>query len=548
MGVHYRWELPNIVRAQLRLAHDLREDLVTLQLAYADDVRAIWSSYPEVAAAECELHRAEETAAAASEQVSAERVRLRSKRVGAELTTQLAEARADVKATRQARRDAIARVKDNAAQRLRERTATLLAAQKQLYRRYCQDNDLYWATYNDVFRNHKTAVQRIRRQRLEGKPATLRHHRFDGTGTITVQLQRTAAMPPRSPRLLSDPAGRYHNFLVLPWIDPDRWAAMTRAEQRAAGRVVVRMRAGTVNGQPQWIDIPVQAHRWLPADAEILNAVDRRSGCGTICTVVDHCPYRLAHSGGRRCCRCASGVAGYRTWNPALRRRSTQPLDISGRLSNVMVTDDGVTGSIVVPRSISGRLERHAVTAAARADSFNAVCDKLAAWLDEHGPQPYRDGNITGEQVRRWRSPARLAAVAIAWRDDHSRGVIAAVLEEWRSTDRKAWDGQEHGRRRALGHRDDLYRQIGALLAAQSAHVVVDDINIAAIAGSRLFPDDVPASLQQRIDRRRFHAAPASCVTRSAAAAAAVSAGRCRGGQGPVTGACRELRSREPRR
>ena len=55
---------------------------------------------------------------------------------------------------------------------------------------------------------------------------------------------------------------------------------------------------------------------------------------------------------------------------------------------------------------------------------------------------------------------------------------------------------------------NDLYRQIGALLAAQSAHVVVDDINIAAIAGSRRVRDDVPASLRQRIDRRRFHAAP----------------------------------------
>ena len=384
MGVHYRWELPNIVRAQLRLAHDLREDLVTLQLAYADDVRAIWSSYPEVAAAESELHRAEETAAAASEQVSAERVRLRSKRVGAELTTQLAEARADVKATRQARRDAIARVKDNAAQRLREHTATLLAAQKQLYRRYCQDNDLYWATYNDVFRNHKTAVQRIRRQRLEGKPATLRHHRFDGTGTITVQLQRTAAMPPRSPRLLSDPAGRYHNFLVLPWIDPDRWAAMTRAEQRAAGRVVVRMRAGTVDGQPQWIDIPVQAHRWLPADAEILNArltVDR---------VAARLSARLSITARIGSPTAADGAAvavhlGWRDTERGIRVatwRSTQPLDISGRLSNVMVTDDGVTGSIVVPRSISGRLERHAVTAAARVDS-----DSRRASFPSHLPR-----------------------------------------------------------------------------------------------------------------------------------------------------------------
>lgn len=417
MGVHYRWKLPDVVRAQLRLAHDLREDLVTLQLAYEDDVRAIWSSYPMVAAAESELRRAEQTAAAVGEQVAAERVRLRSKKIGAELTTQLAEARADTKAARQARRDAIAQVKDAAAQHLRNRTATLLADQKQLYRRYCQDNDLYWATYNDVFRNHKTAVQRIRRQRLEGKPATLRHHRFDGTGTITVQLQRTAAMPPRSPQILSDPLGRYRNFLVLPWIDPDHWAAMTRAEQRAAGRVVVRMRAGIVEGQPQWIDIPVQAHRWLPADAEILNARL------TVGRVAARLSARLSITAriGSPTAAPGAAVAVHLGWRETQRGtrvatwRSTHPLDISGPLSNVMITNDGVTGSIVVPRSISARLERHAVTAAARPESFNAVRDKLAAWLDEHGPLPYRDGHLTGDEVRRWRSPARLAALAIAW-------------------------------------------------------------------------------------------------------------------------------------
>jgi hypothetical protein len=213
-----------------------------------------------------------------------------------------------------------------------------------------------------------------------------------------------------------------------------------------------------------------------------------------------------------------------------------------------MVTDDGVTGSVVVPQSISGRLERHAVTAAARAESFNAVRDKLASWLDERGPLPYRDGNITGEEVRRWRSPARLAAVAIAWRDDPSRSEIAGVLEEWRSADRKVWDGQEHGRRRALGYRDDLYRQVGALLASQAARVVVDDINVAAIAGSRRIRDDVRAGLQQLVGSAPFSRGSQSASRRDhCSCPRRRSASRCRAGQAPVAGACR-VRSREPGR
>jgi hypothetical protein len=207
-GVHYRWQLPDVLRVQLRLAHNLREDLVTLQQDYEEDLRAIWSSYPVVAAAEADLQQAEQTAAAAHEQVKAERIRLRSSTVNSALTAQLADAREALKAARQTRRTAIASVKDAAAQRRRDRTAKLLADQKQLYRRYCQEDDLYWGTYNDVFRNHKTAVQRIRRQRLDGKPATLRHHRFDGTGTITVQLQRTAAMPPRASKAKTLPTAR----------------------------------------------------------------------------------------------------------------------------------------------------------------------------------------------------------------------------------------------------------------------------------------------------------------------------------------------------
>lgn len=41
MGVHYRWQLPDVLRQQLRLAHDLREGLVRLQLAYDEDIKTL---------------------------------------------------------------------------------------------------------------------------------------------------------------------------------------------------------------------------------------------------------------------------------------------------------------------------------------------------------------------------------------------------------------------------------------------------------------------------------------------------------------------------
>ncbi|MGC5258916.1 hypothetical protein ACPXCG_21455 [Gordonia sp. DT218] len=49
MGVHYRWELPEVVRVQLELAHQLREDLVTAQLETDAAIGAVWSKFPQVA-------------------------------------------------------------------------------------------------------------------------------------------------------------------------------------------------------------------------------------------------------------------------------------------------------------------------------------------------------------------------------------------------------------------------------------------------------------------------------------------------------------------
>lgn len=77
-----------------------------------------------------------------------------------------------------------------------------------------------------------------------------------------------------------------------------------------------------------------------------------------------------------------------------------------------------------------------------------------------------------------------------------------------RAADRRLWESSEHGRRRALGRRDDLYRQVAAVLAAQAATVVVDDTGIADLARGAVSRSDLPNQTQQAIDRRRDHAAP----------------------------------------
>lgn len=528
MGVHYRWQIPEVVRQQLRLAHSLREDLVTLQLAYDEDIKAIWSSYPTVAAAEAHVAATEAEAIAANEALKAARSAARGKRVNTAITERLHDARTALKAARHARREAIADVRQDAAQRRRDRGAQLAAEQKALYRTYCQHGDptLFWATFNSVMDEHKAAVRRIQQQRAQGRPAALRHHRFDGTGTLAVQLQRTAGAPPRTPMLLADPAGRYHNVLHLPWVDPDQWASMTRAEQRRAGRITVRMRCGSLGGQPQWIDLPVQAHRWLPQDADITRAKLTVTRLGADLQARLSITARLPHPTVPRRGDLPT-LAIHLGWHAidegvvVAHWRSDRPVAIPPELADVIVPIvEGNSGRVIAPGSIGTRLERYAEIASARDAALNDIRDRLSTWLADHGPRPHPirpDEQITAADVARWRSPARFAALALAWRGSDLE--IAQPLEAWRRADKLLWQQQAHGRARALGHRTDLWRRVASALVSQCGRLVVDDTNISAMIRNTMEHTRIPADLQRQIDRRRDHAAPGALRSSMVAAA-----------------------------
>lgn len=518
-GVHYRWQVPEVLREQLWLAHSLREDLVTLQLDYEAGLKAIWSSYPDVAAAEEALEAAESDAVAAAEEVARQRQVQRTKRITGPAAEVLAAARKRAKEARVARRTAIAAVKDEASERITALAVGLRASQKAKYAEYAQEKGLYWATFNDVLDHHKTAVKLVASKRAAGRPAALRHHRFDGTGSIAVQLQRQAGQPQRTPALIADSkASKWRNVLVLPWVDPDEWEQMSRSEQRAQGRVVVRMRCGA-----EHLELPVQIHRMLSADADITGArlVVTREGSDYRISVavtakvgdpdpVTDGPMVALHFGWR----------GSDAGAVVARWQSDAPVDVPEDCESFMIGDRW-GGQIVMPSVILDRLAAADAIQSGRDEQLNVVKAAVVEWLTEHGPVPHPvrdDEEISAADAGRWRSPARFAALARWWRAAPPVGAdhLVEVLESWRASDKRLWNAQVHTTGKALRRRDDLYRQVAAILADQAGTIVVDDTDLAEVAASQ---SDVPAAVTDPAAKRRTYSAPGTLREAIAAAA-----------------------------
>ncbi|MEE6140412.1 hypothetical protein SKC41_29375 [Mycobacterium sp. 050128] len=483
LSVHYTWRLSEPIREQLRLAHELREELVAIRLAYEADLQAIWSSFPAVAATEERIAHAQAAWTAASESVKASRGQ--SER-GVRRSPAETSAMSALREARQQRRAAITEVRAQAAGPRAVRTAAFNAAQRALYRPYVQERGLFWCTFNDVVAQHAGAVKRLRQQRITRPDATLRHHPFDGSGTIAVQLIRRRGDPPRSPAIVASLDGKYHNYFQLPWIDPEVWNQMSASQQRRAGRVVARFRYGrSADGPMLLVELPVQQHRQLPADADITGArltirhtpAGLRATLNVSATVPDPDTRRTGpavavHLGWRRG---ADGIIAA-TW------RSTRALNIPEDLCAVVVAETTRTGRLVVPATLNDAFARADQIRAQRGQATRALQLSLVTWLAEHGPidDPRTPGGVLdAATVEHWRGAAKFHALARAWAmappaDAES---IAALLLRWQRRDLKLRRGPDLGQRRhAIAARDDLYRRFAAMLASQAKTLVLDDL------------------------------------------------------------------------
>lgn len=534
-----KYELPDELMEQVRLAHQMKNELVELELAAEQARKDLWSTEPQVAVVEQQLAEAEEAAADAdralkdARQKAGYQKQLAKEGAGSKQAVQETEAsrrqaadrarecRDRVADLRQQRRDAIAAARP----RLKPRLEAMRADYKEKVKHCRQDfaaQGLYWASYNMVIDDHQVRVKLVDRLRKQGRPARLRFHRYEGAGTVAVQLQRGAGDPVRSPELIASGEGKWRNVLqVRPWMPPDEFDRMSRSEKRNVGRegeVVLNVGGGKT------VTLPVVVHRMMPADADIAEAsvtvrkiADSWTATVNLTVKVDdpapvegRKPIAL-HLGWRQR---GDGSVRVGTWH------APDPLPIPDHLREVAVPyESGRWGEIVLPAGLVDLAGRPPAVKSQRYRNMDEAKEMVAAWLDEH-PQPDPsesdpDNMLTGARVRQWRSPGRLAALSRRWQETPPQGDGAQdVVDElcaWQEQDRHLWQWEDHERHQVNGRRDDAWRKISAWLSDHAGVLVVDDTDYQSLRRKRAIDDDdqaVPDVQAQRARARAHLAAP----------------------------------------
>jgi hypothetical protein len=490
----YRWrtharmaaQLPPGVFDQLRLANRLWNDLVRIELDRDQAVRDMWSGFPQIADAETRIAALEEQAAELGAQVAKERSRQRTRAPKHPAVAQLREVKAARRQAKQDRRDAIAQARADCIPRLIEITTESRTAVKALYRTYVYQG-MYWPVYNDIVDHWTVACSRVKADRAKGRPASLRFHRFDGSGALTVQLQRGSKQPPRFPELLADREGSpWRNVFTAPWTPPAEHADLKREDRKRAGRQAIRMRVGD-----QQVQIPVQMmDRTLPADAEVTYArlvLERCAGHTDVhVDVTLKLPDPAPAADGPACAVhvgwCREDDDSVRVATLAWGRLTPIPdglANVDGYGTSVVRDLGQGLHAVVLPAAWLPRMDLHQQVQSERdkrLDEVKALVLDITAQITDPDDRP--------ENVALWRSLARFGALARRWRDDPPVGADPqdlARLEHWRAWDRSRWEVQEHGRRWHLRRRDQMWARVAAWIAREAGMVTVDDTAVATL-------------------------------------------------------------------
>jgi hypothetical protein len=473
------WEA---ITGQLHLANDLRNHLVQIERKRDQAEAGMWNAHPQVGPLLEIRDDAEEAQTAAYRELQAAKQHARTSIPDPVLVAAYEVARDRTKAARLAYKEARDAARPHVRPQLRAIEDARRADIKGAYTMATQQG-LHWATVNDKIGTHATAVSMVIKRRTQGQRAQMNFSRWEGTGTLRVQLQRESTDPDRTMEMLASDTSKWRNVAALDGVmSAEEWAVTPRRDKI---HVKLRFRIGQ-GTTAQHVVIPIRMHRQLPAGADVtdVRVTCRRTGPDRRLFVQFTClipkpPVRTegylvaAHLGWRRLPADGAIRAAVTTLPPGL--------ELPADLAHIgAVRTHGTWAELVMPPDKVAQMEKIQDLQSKRDKHLGAAVAWLAAWLNSH--PGYREVLDPASSVAQWRSPRRLIDLLrdlkLGYATDPALAEVITYLQEWQDYDDHLWKWAAHGTAKVIRWRKDAYRHFAAWLTSGAAMTVVDSWTI----------------------------------------------------------------------
>lgn len=479
------------MREQLLLGHRYRNKLVEVELGRRNGYSEALALRPQVGALRAKILALEEELQAQRESVQESRTGTKRRKQEPEGAESAAVLRKELSGLYKR-----LRVEESAARKLPEVKAAIRESDDRskqaatgAYAEY-GETGLYWGT--------RCSWNRVAKDQFRKGPPP-RYRRWDGSGTIAVQLQSQGERNGYGAEALfgeGAEAAAARRLVQIDRVPGNRRAGRSGKLRRMPSRKdigVIRLRVGSDGRDPVWAEWPVILHRPLPVGARVKWVRVKASRVGTRVRWSLHLEFELPGTwikepGG-------SGVVALDlNWRRVALVDDLQQVTLR---AGSYAGSDGEAAKILLNPEIRSGLRKAADLHSIRQKHFDAAKEAAhalvrAATLDEEHREKV-------ETLPRWRSPNRLAALAIWWRDNRCAGddALLAVLEEWRKRDKHLLEWEANARRKAVARREHDYRNVAANLARRYSTLLVEDIDLRTVT-ERPAPED--PSYEERSD------------------------------------------------